>query len=186
MAQSQPAVVQDEPVTGVIAVSKDYPALTNMLTIMKMEAASNEGNPTDEFVMDLMEQILSAESPEAVFAAQETGMVSGKDFANRPFYLTSGGISYQRSTIEGGSGLPFYALLRVTTIDTGEEVTLNCGGKTFLACLHALNRLDYFQASKEFPNGRAVVILSKPSPAGAYLLLAPFNLAAVSRGKKSA
>lgn len=168
--------VTDETTTGTVVETNDsskHPALRDMVRVMALEAEVSGADKSDDFVMDVMENILQADSVEDIFAAQESGMISGKDFTARPFYLSTDGISIVRSNIEGG-GLPFYALLRVTEIATGEEVALNCGGKTFMAVLHALMKKDYFDVTDENPLGRSVVIIGTPSPAGAYLSLKPF------------
>jgi hypothetical protein len=146
---------------------------------MSLEAQETE--KSDDFVMDLMETILSADTFDDIFAAQDAGMLSGKDFCNRPFYLSADGVSYKRSTKEGG--LPFYAMLNVTEVATGETVTINCGGKTFLAVLHALLAKGYFDASEENPLGRAVVLIGTESENGAYLSLRPY---VVAKAKASA
>lgn len=172
-----------EPITP--SMSQTHPNLAFMLQSQKLEAefAANN-NRSDSFVYDLMEKILAAQTAEEIFAAQDSGMVSGKDFAGRAFYLKADDITIVQSTITEGEGLPFYAVLKVTEISTGEEYVLNCGGKTFMAVLEGLRKIDYFDVTEETPNGAALVIIATPSPKGAYLSLKPFKMAPVQRGGK--
>jgi hypothetical protein len=160
-------------------------ALSLMVRELANEATAAEANGTgDEFVMDLMERILNADTADAVFDAQESSMVSGKDFSSRPFVIASADdIEWRRSTQVNtdGGGFPLYAVMRVTEIATGDEVMLNCGGKTFVTVLYALIKRDYFNAALH-PAGRSLVIVAVPSPAGAYLKLQPFKRPE-SRGK---
>ena len=178
-----------EPVTGeldVTDVSPNHLLLRTMLRQQSIEASLVETNGANaDFVFDLMEKILAAETAEEIFAAQDSGMLSGKDFAGRPFYLTADNISILKSTITEGDGLPFYSVLKVVEIATGEEFVVNCGGKTFMTVLHGLRRINYFNVTDEQPNGASVVILATPSPKGAYLSLKPYKMAPVQRaGKK--
>jgi len=183
-ASVTPVEETDKTNDGELVQEKDYPALRHMMQILTMEAESAPDDNADEFVMSLMEKILSATTPEEIFAAQDSGMRSGQDFAGRPFYLAAQDISIRRSSIQEG-GLPFYAMVKVTEIATGEEHVLNCGGKTFMSTLHGLRQIDYFNVTDEFPFGRSMTIIATPSPKGAYLSLKPFRMvAASSRAQK--
>lgn len=182
-----PEVMSDEETaTGVLVEEKDHPEVRKMVQLLALEAETSKDSGND-FVFGLMDEILSAESEEDIFAAQDKGLMSGQDFSNNPFYLAEDNILIKRSTIVGGDGLPFYAMMTVTEIATGEERALNCGGKTFMAVLHALRQIGYFNVTEENPLGRSVVIISTPSPAGAYLSLKPYKVAVPTssgRGKK--
>ena len=57
----------------------------------------------------------------------ESKMIAGKDYADKGFALLS--VEWQESTIEGGEGLPFYAVLKGVTPE-GESITIGCGAKT--------------------------------------------------------
>lgn len=162
-------------------ISDTHPQLLAMLESFVQEAQVVENSPT--FVYDIMEAILNAESFDDIFAAQDAGGLSGKEFTQRPFYLRGEDITIRKSTIEGGDGLPFYAILTVTEIHTGEQHTLNCGGKTFMAVLYALRERGYFNDAPE--EGRAFVLIGTDSEAGyTYLSLKPFQQAPARRGKK--
>jgi hypothetical protein len=170
--------VRDDVVEGTLEeTGKDLPMLRSMMQQLAMEAELDASDLSTDFVMELMEGILNAGSAEEIFAAQETGMMSGKDFAGRPFYLSSDNIQVRRTSFEG-KGLPFYFMLKVVEVATGEEVVVNCGGQTFLAALQGLRNIDYFDATEENPMGRAISLVSHASPAGAYLTIAPYRVPA--------
>lgn len=165
------AEVAPEEVTGDISLYADtHPHVVAAFTSIAAQIAATP--PSADFVLGIMEDILSADTFEDIFAAQEKGgMVAGKDFANRPFYLTGDGIQYQKSKYKA---VPFYAMLRVTEYASGEEIILNCGGKTFLAVLVALQERGYFTAEKDCPpEGRAMYLRATESGEGAYLSLMP-------------
>lgn len=174
---------------GVIAEQREFPpALRQMLQVMALESSSvTDEDANTDFLLKLMENILTAETFEDVFTTQTAGMLSGKDHTDKPFWLKESGISIRKSTKDGQ--LPFYAVLNVVDIETGEELTLNCGGTTFLTVLHKLRMDDYFSAEKGCPEeGRPLVLVAKESPAGAYLLLMPYRIITPAtpngRGKK--
>lgn len=170
-----------------------FPHLTAMIRAMEARTVFQEATGAD-FVKQIMEGILSAESFDDVFDAQTSGMTSGKDMDSRPFYIRSvEDIEWKKSALNAGNAdrFPYYAMVKATEIATGEEVIFNCGGATFVPTLWRLsegrNGVSYFEEDEnKYPNGRALVIQSVPSPAGAYLLLKPYKVPAAptSRGKK--
>jgi hypothetical protein len=162
-------------VNGELETPQDFPELRAAIRRWAIEAEISGGS-SDEFVMGIMERILTAETEEAIFEAQKSPQLSGKDFHGRPFYLKEDDITIRKST--QADGLPFYALFKVTELTTNEEHVVNCGGRTFMAVLDALRQKEYFHVTEERPNGRALVIIATPSPAGAYLQLAPVKVAA--------
>ena len=158
------------------AMEETHPALVTMIRQMKASAAMV--TQSGDFVMDLMEKILQADTFEDIFDAAESGMISGKDFAGRPFVVASAdAVQIRPSNKTENGGFPFYAVLNVTEIATGEETVINCGGKTFMPTLWALLTKGYFEEE------RALTILSVPSDAGAYLLLKPYRRPEVSAKK---
>ena len=167
-----------------VAVPDTHPALRNMVRVLMADAsiAETSGEGTGAFVMDVMEKILQAGESgdfDAIFAAQESGMVSGKDFAGQPFLVQEANIDIRpssQSNIDNG-GFTHYAIMKVWDLSVGQEVTLNCGGKTFMATLYALRMGGYFTADKGCPpEGRAFQILAIPSGDNAYLKLVPFRM----------
>jgi len=166
--------------TTVAALEETHPGLAAMIRGLAVEASFAETNGDAEtFVLNIMEGILSAESEDEIFEAQEAGGTSGKDFANRPFTVNDSGIVWRISNIENDKGFPFYAMMTVTEIATGEEVTLTCGGKTFVCVLRAL------QMKGALKEPKPLVIISTPSPNGAFLSLRPYRVAKTTgkRGK---
>lgn len=152
-------------------------ALEKMTRELIAYAAEN-GN--DDFVMDLMDRIIAADSIEAVFAAQEAGMTSGQDFANRPFIIDKIDHSIWRPSKQANidqGGYLVYAVFKATDYGTGDEVTLNCGGKTFVATLYSLMERGFFQEeyAGRAPDGQCMMITSHEASGGAYLQLQPFK-----------
>lgn len=182
------AEIAPESVTGTVVAEPDekqYPNLVNLLHTLRDETTVDEDQDADEFVMGLMEQILSAETIDDIFAAQEAGAKAGKDFTNRPFLLKGENLAFRRSRLK--TGFPFYAVMTVTEIATGDEVQLTCGGKTFMAVVTALRDRGYFNDDPAAPDGRPLVLIATGPEDGAYLSLKPFAgyyKPASARGKK--
>lgn len=174
MADSVPAVVTKS--TTDVA-ENERPNLSLMIRNLAAQATFAETTGTDDFVMDIMEKILSAETEDEIFAAQEAGVISGKDFAGRPFRLLEEDIQWRKSTIQTPDveNLPIYALMKVTALDTGEEEMLGCGGKTFVATLFALIARDAFD-TKKYPDGRTFVLRATATPSGSRLSLLPYKV----------
>lgn len=166
-----------------LVVSENHGALREMVRDLRALSASDDQG-SSSFVMDLMDRILSADTVDAVFDAQDNGMVSGQDFTSRPFIVRrSEDIQWRLSTKD--NGFPFYAIFRAVEVATGEEVVLNCGGQTFVAVLYALQQRGYFENQPE--SGNALVIISNATsgPNGnEYLTLRPFKRPESARGKK--
>ena len=170
----------------------EFPHLTRMIRALEARVLFQQSVGVD-FVREIMERILSAESFDDVFEAQSSGMTSGKDMDARPFYVKSiEDIEWRTSNLNlnDPQRFPYFSVVKATEIATGEQVIFNCGGKTFVPTLWRLcegrNGVSYFEEDEEYPHGRALVIQSVPSPAGAYLLLKPYKVPAAptSRGKK--
>jgi hypothetical protein len=165
-----------------VVAADTHPGLARMIHQLSGICKLREinGDNTD-FIAGLMESILSAESIEDIFDAQESGMISGKDFTNRPFLIMDASdIQWTQSTKTGRHGafvLPFYAVIKVREISNPDvEVTINCGGTTFVSVLFALWDRGYFDAEKA-PDGRAFQITATEAASGdgSYLKLVPFK-----------
>jgi len=181
VAEIAPDSVTDSATDTVAEYGTMHPALRSMVLNMAAEVREASGEAADEFVLDLMNDILQADTFDAIFAAQEKGTVSGQDFTMRPFTLREENISYRKSSkgVNTG-GFPFYALMKVTDMQTGDELSVNCGGKTFMAVLYALQTKGYFA---EAPEGRSFMLKATESGEGAYLSLLPFAGAAKPAAK---
>jgi hypothetical protein len=172
-----------------VALSETHPRLAEMMKSIHLAASFDTSPGGNDFVMDLMEQILRATSEDEIFELQESGMVAGKDFAGRPFLIKAEDIQWKNAgqTYIDQGAFPYYAIFKVTTMDTAEEVVVNCGGKTFVATIWALmNNNDGDALSPErFPDGRPLVIKANPSPNGAYLTVAPVRMPQPASGKRA-
>jgi hypothetical protein len=159
--------------TDVATPARTFPGLETMIKTLAVQASFAEQNgSSDDFVASIMENILSSESFDDIFAAQQMTGLSGQNFSGQPFIIRSAeDVVFLKSTKGGENGFPFYALLNIRPMsDPENELTLTCGGKSFMATLFALWTRGYFDADK-YPEGRAMVITSHESPAGAYLNL---------------
>lgn len=161
-----------------VPVDDPYPHLTSMLrdlsTMIEVEESMDGGG--DTFVMDLMERILSAETVDEVFEAQTGGIISGQDFAGKPFIvMDDDDITWKKSTKVNvdQNGFPLYAILNVVEYG-GDERVIACGGRTFVAVLRSLQLKGYFDRDK-YPHGQSLIINSTATAAGAYLSLQPFK-----------
>lgn len=167
-----------------VATVESHVALAAMVRDLAQitDLVESEGGNSDAFVMDLMDQILRADSFDEIFAAQESGMTSGKDFADIPFIIERPqDVEWRRSSdanIAQG-GFPFYSIMKVTTVgdDNPRQVTLNCGGKTFVAVLYKLWTKGWFDNPDE---PKPLMIRSvATTDTNAYLQLIPARVIAM-------
>lgn len=177
---------------GTVSAAEDtHPGLARMIQGINAHIKLREinGEASGDFMADLLESILSAESIDDVFAAQDVSGLSGKDFTNRPFLIfDASDIEWVRSTKASEEGkkqiLPAYARVKVTPIDDRDNpVTIACGGTTFVAVLWSLFERGWFDIDKA-PEGRALMITSTDSNDGAYLSLKPIKTSVKGSGKK--
>ncbi len=164
-----------------------YPHLAGMIAELSAAAEiaeSTAGLSTADFVASIMENILAAESFDDIFAAQQSGGVSGKNFVNRPFVILSAeDIIWRKSTV-ADARFPLYAQMTVYPLDAPETpIQVSCGGETFVAVMYALLQRDYFNAEKN-PEGRSFQLTSTDSTNGAYLSLLPFKMPVAPSSKK--
>lgn len=163
-------------------------ALREMVLALTAETALDATDRTsaDDFVLDIVESILSAETEEDIFEAQEAGTVSGKDFLNIPFRLLEEELSFVRVAEEYRSPttLPFYARMTVARLDNGEWETISCGGNSVVSVLFALRKTGALAKYTE-DGGRPLVITAKQGAVNQFLLLKPYAVA-VPKPAKSA
>lgn len=160
-----------------------------MAQAIAIEASIEDPTASSEnFVYEIMDNILSAETEEEVYEAQEVGTTGTKDFVGVAFRLKDANISWRKSGMwdptKPGS-FPFFAVMTVTRLDTGEDEVVSGGGLTFVASLYRLQQLNAFD-SHEADGGKPLVITAKPTGSGFHVLMlkaykvpAPAN----SRGK---
>jgi hypothetical protein len=145
----------------------------NLIRALKLNATFDTGQAQ----LSIMDRILAAETEEEIFAAANAGTVSGKDLAGRPFVLVSDNVEWKTSAEQYRTqgAFPFYALIRCTALDTGDEVVADCGGYSFVATLWALTSRGFLQAYEE-QGGMPLVIEAKRMTSGYdVLLLQPYR-----------
>lgn len=137
---------------------KEYTNVLGMVRELALEATLDDSDNPATF--EIMESILSAGTLEELFTAANAGTTSGKDFTDRPFYWDGNG-QYKISSIglKKPGGFPFYWLGKVTDLQTGERIVLNCGGNTFVPVLWKMGKLGIF--SQFGPEGVPMVIKGK-------------------------
>lgn len=133
------SVAKPESVAKELALTDKYPNLKFMLQRVAQEAswAGDAAQQNQAIQMDILERMLSAETEEELFALQEAGGISGKDYVNTPFRIGAGDITFKESKIVG-SGLPFYAMLNVVEEASGNAVTVTTGAVNVIGVLHTL------------------------------------------------
>lgn len=149
--------------------------------------SSLDNSGANTATLDIMAQILRAESAEDVFAASNAGAVSAKDFIGIPFKFHSKDLAWKRSAAvfrENGN-FPYYMLVRCTNLQTGEEFVMTCGAPSVIAVLWRLGELGELERGDETEDGSSFILDSKPVSSGfSVILIRPFKLAAPS-GKKA-
>lgn len=168
-------------------VTPVQPALPNvgiLLRDLDTEAIAVEESGID-VSLQIMEQILSAETEEDLWRAQNASTISGQEFVDRPFLMKSSQIDWKRSRENyiAQGGFPFYFLARVLDLGTNEEVVVNCGGKTVVAMVRKLQKLGAFD---QYENGRPLMLKSNggTESGNEYLTIHPAIVAPATNGKK--
>ena len=166
-----------------LQLSEEFRAMKNLIDRLKIETelgSSEGGFRTD--VASIMENILRAETEDEVFARQDAGTVATKDYVNRPFRLTPEDVTWKMTgpAFREAGAFPFYALIKVTDVQSGDSLILNGGGATFVAVLDRLIQLGGL-SGYENEGGRTLMIVEKPVASGFSVLL----LKPVATGKKA-
>lgn len=136
------------------------------------EATSQETHEYD--ILSIMENILTAETPEELWERQRAGGISSKDYINKPFQLLSDNLTWRRSTLQGSSTtFPFYAMCRVKDLESGQEKIVNGGGFSFVSVLSKLQDFGmltedytYQLIEKQTSAGYNVVLIAPVATAG--------------------
>jgi hypothetical protein len=143
--------------------------------VQKMAAESESfGDSGLEITMGIMGRILTAASEEEIFAAADAALTSSQDYIQIPFRLKEDGLTARKSTVEESNGFPYYWIMKVTEIESGEEVTLSCGGASAVATLSAL-RDNGILAKYEDQGGMPLVFFEKAAKVGSIVLLRPYR-----------
>lgn len=185
---TEPTAVVDAEVIDERAVAR-RDALREMVQVLMNETAlsvEEERGSTDDFVMDIVESILSAESEEEIFEAQEAGTTSGKDFINIPFRLLEENLTFLRTAEQYRTPgtLPFYVRMDCARLDNGEWATITTGGNSVVAVLYALRKNAILERYND-QGGRPLVIVAKQGAVNEYLLLKPYAVAQPKASKSA-
>lgn len=166
------------------SVAVRMPHLVEMLQRLKGQAEIvGTGMGSQDAAFSIMESILSAEDEESAFAAALAGTTASRDFTNRPFRLRVQDIEVRMSSYVERNSLPFFLLMRVTTLDTQEPVVINCGAYSTVAIIDKLVQLGSFDRW-ESEGGMPLQFVSRPTAAGYnVVILQPFRVPQAS-GKR--
>lgn len=154
--------------TSEIVQTKEFARVQALMTRLSIEADLPESNVTTDVILTIMDNMLDAATPEELWAAQEAGATASKDFINRPFTLRTEDVTWKKSSIEGPTSFPFYAMCNVTDLASGETVLLNGGGSSFVAVLSKLQEFEWLDGERAFQlvekqtGSGKTVILMKP------------------------
>lgn len=171
------AVVDEEAMENQAKAIERRASVKQMVVTLFEEAG--ERQQSDDYVMDIVEGILNAETLDDIFEAQEAGGLSSKAYVNQPFRLKPEGLQFLKSTIVSPSSLPFYAALNVTEIGTGEERNITAGGNSVVPVLYKLREAGFLkQYADEYGEGMPLVFVAKGTAAGLERLeLRPYKVA---------
>lgn len=173
------------------------PDLPRVREMMRHLQRITEASLGADAKLQIMESILSAEDEDALFGAQEASLVASKEYVDHPFRLMGAeDIQWRRARPEyveqGGS--PFWAIISVTDMETGQRVVLDAGGNsvtTFL--MRSVELDDPSRGEKRFyepyraQGGRPLVFKEKAVEIGSVVYVAPYKIltSAPTRGKKN-
>lgn len=120
---------------------------------MQKELSTIVSMTGDEWKFDIaasvIDQILTANSAEEIFAANESGPGDVANYLNVPMTM-DGEPRYAKSAEKFSSGgLGFYVVFDAIT-KSGEKVLLSVGASNVVASLRQMQRLGLFENGKEF------------------------------------
>lgn len=177
--------MSDAPTAEVVA-PRDLSAIRAVLGSIRQEIQMS-GDDNEQMLLGILNDIATAETEDELFAAQDLPpMTAGKDFTNIPFRLLEENIVWRTSSLADGW---FYAILQVQRMDTGEWVTLDCGGRTFVTVLRRMqlmqgpdgNGFDRFKAE----GGRPLMLTAKGTEGNQPLFLRPVVLTPPAEAAKT-
>lgn len=121
-------------------IAQRYPSLAIMANRLNDQAQNSVEDPA-ALQMSIVGRMLEAENEEDLFAAQDAGTIAAQDHLNQPFRLKKDDIVVRKSALEG-STLPWYILLTVTDLATGNALTINTGAPSVIGILDKLVQWD--------------------------------------------
>jgi hypothetical protein len=158
--------IDQQGMTGTIAGPKPHERFLEYVG----RRAETEGQTIGAAVsQDQLDRILTAETDEEIWDADEGGTVSGKDCEDVELRIFSFILS--PSSDEYDAPLGVYALIKAQRLDTGEELTINTGSDKIIA------KLRMFESRGSLPID--AVIRGQKTPKGRMLKLRPVPKRAV-------
>lgn len=148
--------------------------IKNWLDVMRNEAEVSAQENSLNNTFQIISRVFEAEDFDQVFAGQDAGTIASKDFLNVPFLLGEDGIRYQKSNLD--AGMPYFAFLSVTRLDTGNDVVLNTGSPSVLAVLHKLGQLGYFEKRGDATGRAGFMFVGKPAANGTVVTIRPVTI----------
>ena len=121
--------------------------LSILTTGSKAKYVFKPANPEDT-AKRIAQRDLNASSLDDLLGGEST-TISGRDYINKPFTLTS--VEWQSSEIEG-QGLPFYAVCHIVTLD-GESKVLTTGASTVVRKLAKIDSENWLPAKVKITKG---------------------------------
>lgn len=148
-----------------VAVKPTFQQVARLMERLSVEADMPAEEANQEMILTIMDNILSAETPEELFERQEAGGTASKDYINKPFTLRSEDLSWKKSQISGGGTFPYYAMCQITDLESGRKQTLNGGGFSFVSVLSKLDEFGWLDGERVFQ------LVEKPTSGGYNVIL---------------
>lgn len=154
-SDTQPGADQQETTIGTVELMRRQ---------MDLEAGVPGAQSTYDIVERIQENIITATSDDAVFAAGDAGAVKAEDLIDVPLALLD--YNFNRSSFADQPGsLPVYAAVKALNLDTQEEFVFSIGSMSGMAQLFQFNRLRDFR-ERATDGGFPCAIKSKRTASG--------------------
>lgn len=116
-----------------------------------------------EIMADVINRVLSAETLEDAFAAQDAGLQNGKDYVDVELNVTDFSVRTSDSKYRKDGDLGVYVRVDATRLDTGETVQFFTGAPNVVVMLWQARKLDKLPLecvvkSKETANGELLTL----------------------------
>lgn len=134
-----------------------------------VEMIRNEAELTETFdngseiMADVINRVLSAETLEDAFAAQDAGLQNGKDYVDVELNVTEFTVRTSDSKYRKDGDLGVYVRVDATRLDSGENVQFFTGAPNIVVMLWQARKLDKMPLecvikSKETANGELLTL----------------------------
>lgn len=152
MARSQNTdVATTDQVNGQVATVRASDGLAEYFqrrALATKNQVSEDGSRAYQVMADQVDKILTAETEDDIWGADEGGTTAAKDLTNVPLRVHS------YDVVESGkfrTDFGVYALLTATNLVTGDDVRLNTGAGLILAKLRAFEAIGYMGGGDKGP-----------------------------------